>query len=61
VGSVLKPEVVIVWLLFGFLTAFVASWKHRNVGLWAVLGFAFGVFALVVVAIMRTKKPAYYG
>lgn len=51
---------LVAWVLFGILTAFVASAKNRSVGLWALLGFLFGVLALIVIAVMPSKKPAYY-
>ena len=45
-------ELMFLWLFFGIATAIVASNKGRSVGGWAVLGLLFGVFALIIVALV---------
>lgn len=40
-------------VLFAVLCSRIADRKGRSVGGWAVLGFIFGVFALIVVACLR--------
>lgn len=46
---------VIVWLLFGFACSWVAKSKGRDPGGWLILGFIFGIFALVVVVLLETS------
>lgn len=40
---------IIIWLLFGLATALVAKEKGRSVGLWLILGFLLGIFALLII------------
>ncbi len=50
--------VVLGWALAAFICAYVAKEKNRNVTLWAILGGAFGLFTLVVLAFLPTLKKS---
>ena len=43
---------VLIWCLFAFGTYSIAKSKNRNEVVWAVLGVLFGIFALIVVALL---------
>ena len=43
---------ILLWLMFPVVCGIVAYGKERNTTLWVVLGFFFGVFALVVIALL---------
>lgn len=45
-------EFLIIWLFFAFCSMFVAKNKGRSEGGWFIAGFIFGLFALIVVAIL---------
>ncbi len=49
--------IVVIWLLFGIVTAVAASNKNRDVVGWFILGCLFGPFALVLVLIMKEPIP----
>lgn len=40
------------WILFAIFTGVVANNKGRNVVGWVVLGLLFGIFALIIVAVL---------
>lgn len=40
---------------------FIAKGKNRNAGLWAVLGFLFGLIALIVIAVLPKKSASPMG
>ena len=44
---------------FTFGTGWVASRKGRNAVAWSLIGLFFGVFGLLVAALMPSKKPAF--
>lgn len=43
---------VLIWFLFTFVTYSIAKSKNRNEVVWAILGVLFGIFALIVVALL---------
>jgi hypothetical protein len=43
---------LIFWLFCFIGTGYVASQKNRSVGGWLLLGFFFGLFALILVALL---------
>lgn len=49
-------EFLVIWAAFAVGCYFVAKSKNRNAGAWAVAGLFFGVFALLVVALMPKKQ-----
>jgi hypothetical protein len=55
--SALQLVGILLWLLFPTVCCgIVAFGKERSVGLWVVLGFLFGAFALVVIALLPDKN-----
>ena len=50
--------VVVIWVLCGILTAFIASSKNLNVALWAILGIALGFIAVLVILFVPSGEPA---
>jgi hypothetical protein len=49
-----------VWILFTGVCGWVAYSKGRSVGLWLSLGFLFGAFALVVIALLPDRDKFDY-
>jgi hypothetical protein len=49
--------VILLWLAFAIVCAIVASNKGYNGLLWFILGIPFGVFALIVICCMPSRKP----
>jgi hypothetical protein len=47
---------VLFWIIFAVLTAIVANNKNRNTVGWFILGFLFGIFALIVVALLPSLE-----
>ena len=47
---------IIIWALCAILCGVVANQKKLNVGLWAVLGLFFGVFAVIGVFVQKQKN-----
>jgi hypothetical protein len=43
---------LIFWLFCFIGAGYVASQKNRSVGVWLLLGFFFGIFALILVALL---------
>ena len=41
-------EFILLWVLFSVFSGVIASSKKRSVALWAILGFFFGPFGLIV-------------
>lgn len=61
IGTVLgvnvgAPEIVLLELLFAALCAMIAARKGRFAIGWAVLGLLFGIFALIVVAVLPSRQ-----
>lgn len=44
--------ILLFWIIFGILTGIIANNKGRNVVGWTVAGFAFGIFAVIAVALV---------
>ena len=51
---------ILLWLLFPAVCGIVAFNKEREVILWVILGFLFGAFALVVIALLPDKNKWEY-
>lgn len=49
-------ELLVIALLFAAASAWVATRRGRSSVLWAVLGFVFGVFALLAVAVLPDQR-----
>ena len=47
----------IIWFFFTFLTVIVSQRKHRNSFIWLILGFFFGIFALITVIALPSLPP----
>lgn len=43
---------ILIWCLFAYGSYTIAKSKNRNETVWAVLGVLFGIFALIVVALL---------
>lgn len=50
-------DLAIFWIGCAIATAVVASAKGRNAFGWLILGVLFGLFALIVVAVISSNKP----
>ena len=48
--------ILIVGALFAWLCAEMAKSRNRNTTVWAILGFLFGLFAVIVLALVGTAK-----
>lgn len=46
----------IFWMLFAITCSSLAERKNRNQFLWGILGFIFGIFALLVIALLPEVK-----
>lgn len=49
---------ITIWVIFAVMAAVVAGAKDRSVFGWLLLGFVFGVFALLLVAALPSLRPA---
>lgn len=49
----MKMELVALWVFFAILTAVIAAGKNRSVIGWALLGLIFGIFATIIIAVMK--------
>ncbi len=47
---------MLIWLSMGYFCARMAEEKHRNVGAWALSGFLFGFFALIILYMLPAKR-----
>jgi hypothetical protein len=47
---------IVLWLLSPVVCGIVAFGKERSLVLWVILGFLFGVFALVVIALLPSAN-----
>jgi nitrate reductase NapE component len=48
--------VIVFWLVCAVVAAFIAYRKKRRVETWFFLGLFFGIFALIAVALVRSKS-----
>lgn len=48
-------NIILFWIFFGFLGAYVARKKGRNQRTWFILGLVFGILAVLVVWILPDK------
>lgn len=48
--------ILIVNALFAWLCAEMAKTRNHNTTVWAILGFLFGLFAVIVLALVGTAK-----
>jgi hypothetical protein len=51
---------LLVWVFFTLICGWVAYSKDRSVGLWLLLGFLFGAFALAVIALLPDQQKFDY-
>lgn len=47
---------IVLWLIFGLVSALIASKKGRSGGLWFIFGLLFGPFA-VIFSLLNSKDP----
>lgn len=47
---------IIAWIICGAICGYIAEKKGRNAIGWSIGGVAFGVFALIVLALLPSKK-----
>ena len=40
------------WTFIAIITAIIANNKNRNIIVWLILGFLFGIFSLITVAVL---------
>ena len=52
----METGLLILWGAFAASSAVMAGKKGYNAGAWLVLGFLFGVFAVIVVAMLPDKN-----
>ena len=48
--------ILIVGALFSWLCAEMAKTRNRNTTVWAILGFLFGLFAVIILALIGTAR-----
>jgi 4-hydroxybenzoate polyprenyltransferase len=61
-GSSFNPTVfLVVAIVMAIVCAYVANIKGRSVALWAVLGFFFGLIALIIIALLKKQTPTSAG
>jgi uncharacterized RDD family membrane protein YckC len=48
--------IVIIGVLFAWLCAEMAKTRNREPAIWAIMGFLFGIFAVIVLALVGTAK-----
>ena len=50
--------IILMWLACGGLSAYIAQQKNRNVGLWAIMGFLFGIIGVLIIALLsKVEDP----
>ena len=52
----METALVLWWLVCATLSALIAGRKGYSAGVWLVLGFLFGIFALIVVASLPNQR-----
>jgi 4-hydroxybenzoate polyprenyltransferase len=61
-SSSFNPTVfLVVAIVMAVVCAYVANTKGRSVVLWAILGFFFGLIALIIIAILKKQTPTSPG
>jgi len=50
-------NLILLWLFFGFLAAFLAKRQKRNPRLWFFIGLAFGLLGVLSLFILPKKQP----
>ncbi len=48
---------IVLWLIFAFVTAAIAESKKRSVVGWFFVGLLFGIFAIIVIAVQPSLVP----
>jgi peptidoglycan/LPS O-acetylase OafA/YrhL len=57
-SSSFKPAYfLIAGVVMAAICGWIASTKGRSVVLWAVLGFCFGLIALIIIAVLKKQQP----
>ena len=49
------------WIFCAFITVLIASFRKRNVALWALIGVVFGIFAIIAVLLLPRKRKKDHG
>ena len=52
----METAIVLAWGVCAVISAVTAAKKGYNAGAWLVLGFLFGIFAVIVVALLPNKS-----
>jgi hypothetical protein len=47
---------LVIWAAFAWLCAEMARTRNRNTTVWAVVGFIFGIFAVIVLALIGKSE-----
>ena len=47
---------ILVWIAFGYTTMKIAQSKGHDKTLWFILGVLFGIFSLIIIALLPAKK-----
>jgi cell division protein FtsW (lipid II flippase) len=50
--------VLVIWAAFAVLCAEMARTRNRNTAVWAIMGLLFGVFAVIVLALIGKSDNA---
>lgn len=50
-------ELFVLWIICGFVTAVIASAKDRSGFGWLLIGLLLGIFGVILIACMPSKKP----
>src|SRR5438093_9421867 len=58
-SSSINPSIFLIGgIVMAVICGLIAKSKGRSVALWAVLGFFFGLIALIVIALLKKQQPA---
>jgi hypothetical protein len=49
-------ELIVIWIMLGGLSGFIASQKGHNGALWFFIGCVFGIFAVVASMFLSKKE-----
>ena len=58
-SSSINPSIFLIGgVVMAVICGFVAQSKGRSVALWVVLGFVFGLIALIILAFLKKQQPS---
>jgi hypothetical protein len=50
-------ELLVLWIICGFVTAVIAAAKDRSGFGWLLIGLLLGIFGVILIACMPSKRP----